>query len=274
MNLKLTRASGAQNTFYLINAFEPEAGNKFRQFSEKQKQELARKVCLGFDEFSTDGLLFIYPKSLADKKYDFAWDFYNSDGSHAEMCGNAARCATLFYHEKIKPEQTVHFFTGAGEISGTVLNSNKVKIEMTPVSQPQVLKVLGHEGLFVNTGVPHFVICEQANEDLAKSLRKAPEFGCAGANITFVQILDAQKLTAVTFERGVERFTRACGTGAVAAAFYLRQKEAGSGVFVLMPGGELFVENIHQGKRPFLTGPVKLEFEMTLVYEDSEEKNE
>jgi len=33
---------------------------------------------------------------LPHEKYDFEWEFYNADGSHANMCGNASRCVAHF----------------------------------------------------------------------------------------------------------------------------------------------------------------------------------
>lgn len=268
MSLKLTRASGAQNTFFLANVFESAMATRFQLMSSQEKQKMAKQICLGFEGLSTDGLLFIYP----EKNYDFAWDFYNSDGSHADMCGNAARCATLFYAQKIKSQEQIRFLTGAGEIRGTVLGENKVKIEMTPISHSQCLKVLGHQGLFLNTGVPHFVLGEKPDEQIAKKLRKVTDFGSAGANITFVDILGSKKIRAVTFERGVEKFTRACGTGAVAATVYLNQAQGSSNALVLMPGGELLIENGSEGQRPFLTGPAKLEFDIINFEEIFDEK--
>ena len=79
---------------------------------------------------------------------------------------------------------------------------------------------------------------------------------------TFVERLDDQNIRAVTFERGVEDFTRSCGTGAVAAAVFLNHHRQIKQARVIMPGGELLIENIQSGRRPFLTGPARLEFDI------------
>lgn len=259
--LRVSRVSGTQNTFLIANVFDPQWAQIYPQWSVEQKAQFANFLCSQFYDFHTDGLLFLRP----EKNLDFAWDFYNSDGSHAEMCGNAARCATYFFYEKVSPKKQLHFLTGAGEITGEVLAANSVRIEMTQISPTQSMTVLGNAGLYVNTGVPHFVIETKPDAELSRRLRKVTDFGPPGANITFVQNLTNTSLEAVTFERGVEDFTQACGTGAVAAAMYLQnQKGSQNSIEVHMPGGVLKIENAKVGSRPLLTGPAQIEFDMEI----------
>ncbi len=259
--LRISRLSGAQNTFFLVNGFEASWSKLLHLWNDSDKIEFARFVCQELPDFKTDGVLFLKPH----RPLDFAWEFYNADGSHADMCGNAARCAALFFAEKVKPQKEMKFLTGAGEIAGQVLAQNTVRIQMTEISPLQTMTVLGETGLFVNTGVPHFVIEKKPDADLARSLRTVSDFGPPGANITFVQNLTSTRVEAVTFERGVEDFTRACGTGAVASAMYL-QNQFGlqNSIEVHMPGGVLKIENARPGQRPFLTGPVDYEFDMEI----------
>lgn len=259
--LKVSRVSGAQNTFFIANIFDSQWAALYSSWDEVRKIDFAKFLCGGFFDFHTDGILFIRP----EKNFDFAWDFYNADGSHAEMCGNAARCATYFFHEKVEPKNKMKFLTGAGEIAGEVIGPSAVKIEMTAISDPHKMNVLGVPGYFVNTGVPHFIIEQKPDADLSRKLRKVSDFGPAGSNITFVENLTDHSLDAVTFERGVEDFTQACGTGAVAAAMYLQElKGMKNSVEVRMPGGVLKIENAKVGSRPMLTGPVRIEFELEM----------
>ncbi len=259
------RVSGARNTFFVINLFHPESLNKFSQMSDFDKRELARKLCQRYYGFHTDGLLFLKPET----EHDFSWEFFNSDGSTAEMCGNAARCAVLFFHEQVRPQKEIHFKTSAGDITGEFLASNLIRVQMTKIFAIKTQTVLGLTGFYVNTGVPHFVLEQDPSAELAKKLRLVPDFGPPGANITFVQDLRSGeiaegKITAVTFERGVENFTQACGTGAVAAALYLQHKQGPQrSVNVQMPGGILKVEKLIENQRPLLTGEAQIEFEMT-----------
>lgn len=259
--LIVSRVSGAQNTFLIVNTFGDHWKKIYPVLSKGEKQEIAKKLCGSFFGFKTDGLLFLH----SEKNFDFAWDFFNSDGSFAEMCGNAARCASMYFYQKIEPKKKIHFFTGAGSIDAEILSDEIVKVEMSEISAPKKMNVLGIDGLFVDTGVPHFIIEQKADTELAKRLRKVSDFGPAGANITFVENLKNNSLAAVTFERGVEDYTQACGTGAVAAAIFYQAKNGPSEqVRVLMPGGELLVKNAGEGLRPLLIGPAILEFDLVI----------
>jgi diaminopimelate epimerase len=114
----------------------------------------------------------------------------------------------------------------------------------------------------INTGVPHLVVEGEPDFALAQKLRRAPELGPAGSNVTFVDRdhEEAEQLQAITFERGVENFTLACGTGAVAAAEFQRASHpAQTEVWIEMPGGALRVR--WEDSRPLLSGPVELQFE-------------
>jgi diaminopimelate epimerase len=242
---------------------------------KKERSNFATKICSEIPGFNSDGLIFL--DSTKDSSFDFQWDFYNSDGSAAEMCGNAARCVTLYFFKKVEQKKQIHFKTLAGNLSGEVLDETKfdesnaqVKIKMPKVisaeATPKQLNVkVGDKnirGCLVDTGVPHFVIESEPNEGLARALRKVKDFGPRGANITFIEMNPDGVIQAVTFERGVEDFTLACGTGAVAAAKYhhLCYPEF-SELTVEMPGGELQVildEPTH------LIGEARLEFDLDL----------
>lgn len=258
--LRISRVSGAENTFFVVNTFDPKWSPIFARMTDVDKKNLAAHLCRDFYGFDTDGILFLHP----EKAYDFAWDFFNSDGSKAEMCGNAARCATLFFHDKVAGgKNPLRFLTGAGEIVGEVLGPHLVRVQMTQISAAKEMNVLGQPGYFVNTGVPHFVLEQKPDRDLAEKLRKVSDFGPPGANITFVEDLREDFIRAVTFERGVEDWTRACGTGAVAAAMYLQTKKGEKqNIQVQMPGGLLEIQGAKSGQRPFLTGPAQIEFDM------------
>lgn len=265
----MTRASGAGNTFLIIDAL------KSQIISKPARSEFARKVCSEIQGFTTDGLIFLDPSK--DPALDFEWDFYNSDGSAAEMCGNAARCVTMFCSHKIKHKPEIRFKTLAGEAVGLVLNSDEalasiaqVQIKMPTASsdrEPKQLNVkLGNKsirGCLIDSGVPHFVIESEPDEQLARSLRKAKDFGPRGANITFIEMNPEGFIQAVTFERGVEDFTLACGTGAVAAAkFHKLCYPEISQQTVEMPGGELVIA--WNGEQAVLTGEARLEFDLDL----------
>lgn len=253
----MTRISGAENTFFIANLFSQEISKQVSNWNSKAKADFSKKICTDYFGFQTDGVLFLRP----EKNYDFAWDFYNADGSSAEMCGNAARCATVFFHEFIEKRNKIHFHTLAGDITGEFLAENRACVTMTKISDLNShLSLEGVEGFFVNTGVPHYVLTRPPQKDLAQKLRFHPHFGASGSNVTFVEIVSDTQAKAVTFERGVEDFTQACGTGAVAAACLLGQKTEAETFQIQMPGGILEVKNPKLNQKPLLTGPVKIEF--------------
>ena len=117
------------------------------------------------------------------------------------------------------------------------------------------------QGMSVNTGVPHFVLELARDPELAKQIRKHKSFGKAGTNVTFLEKHLPGHLFAVTYERGVEGFTNACGTGAVAASAFSQQKNGMQEQIVEMPGGELKIRCDDSGLRPSLTGDAKIDFQ-------------
>ena len=267
-----TRMSGAGNTFFIFD-------ERKKSIHEFKKPERIQEVCSGAFGAQADGLVFL----KSDSELDFAWDFYNSDGSLAEMCGNAARCASFYIFEEQPQKQSLRFRTLAGEIEAKQIQRESRAQAQIQVKLPEVLEaksefmvLVGSKevwGCYVNTGVPHFVIEGEPDFKLAKFLRSAEEFGQAGTNVTFFQGLESsspkdQSMQAVTFERGVEDFTLACGTGAVAAAFAARL-QLGSQIKVNsiiqsvqqeveMPGGILNVQ--WEQNIPLLTGSAQFQY--------------
>ena len=78
--------------------------------------------------------------------------------------------------------------------------------------------------------------------------------------MSFVKLVGKDHIKAVTFERGVEDFTLACGTGSGSIVTALTQKGlvSGENVTVSMPGGDLFVSLKVDGAAVhdiYLTGP-------------------
>jgi len=192
-------------------------GNDFVIFHSDIKEdrtELAKVLCHRQDGIGADGLIVIVPNT----KYDFEWQFYNSDGSHADMCGNGSRaCAHYAYVNKLA-SSSMSFLTGAGVIKAEV-DGSMVLSELTP---PKILdkniEFNGKSWWLIDTGVPHLVHFTQNIEEFdIKEARELRYKYNANVNIAFV---DADKNIKVrTYERGVEDETLACGTG-MSACFY------------------------------------------------------
>ena len=127
----------------------------------------------------------------------------------------------------------------------------------------KILNLDGHDwkGFWCNTGVPHFVMMQpKLRHDVwletSRKLRHHPDLGARGSNMTWVKPQSAEVLMAVTYERGVEDFTQACGTGAIAAALWWQNLENAKKEFkIQMPGGMLTIVSDETGWR--MTGPVE-----------------
>ncbi|MBU1659602.1 diaminopimelate epimerase [bacterium] len=190
----------------------------FHTFVKKDRSELAKKLCHRQNGIGADGLIVLLPHA----EYDFQWQFYNSDGSEAEMCGNGSRaCAHYAYTNELTLKK-MSFVTIAGVIHAEV-EGNLVMSELTP---PKILdKTIAENGKIwwkLDTGVPHLVyITENIEEfDIAEARMLRYKYN-ANVNIAYVE---HGNLRVRTYERGVEDETLACGTG-MAACFYRALEE-------------------------------------------------
>ncbi len=259
------------------------AGNRFwiSYFPSRPPKQgwpgIARALCRNK---TADGLVILLPSA----SFDFEWLFYNADGSTAEMCGNAACCVTnyIFTKKLMAPGKTTfRLKTESGPVKGEWIKG-RARIFL---SQSQNIKGpfptcknSNKESLtymFINSAVPHAVVRLSAfpatkkawaeKTKQARRLRQSLTHSKQGMNVSFytegekksVKKTGPAKLTARTFERGVEDFTPACGTGALAVAQIYRTLYPNlNSVLVKMPGGELTV-TFHPGKKISLMSPVK-----------------
>jgi len=238
-------------------------GNDFVVFHSDVKEDrsaLAKELCHRQNGIGADGLIVVVPHA----EYDFEWQFYNSDGSSAEMCGNGSRaCAHYAFTHNSAPKK-MRFLTLAGvinaEVDADAPNSGMVLSELTP---PEVLdKEISHNGQSwwkINTGVPHLVSFTQNiaafNIEEARELRYKYN---ANVNIAFI---DGKNLRVRTYERGVEDETLACGTG-MAACFYRAylEKKVGNNIEVYPKSGETLYLGMNERTITF-KGRVKKVFE-------------
>lgn len=207
-------------------------GNDFVIFHSDTKIDrsaLAKELCHRQDGVGADGLIVIIPH----EKYDFEWQFYNSDGSTAEMCGNGSRaCAHYAFVNDLAPKNMT-FLTEAGVIKAEV-DGFMVLSELTP---PKILEKdiqrNGKNWWKIDTGVPHMVHVTQNIEEFdileARDIRY--EYN-ANVNITYV---DGKNLRVRTYERGVEDETLACGTGMAACYYRAIQEGLVSGSIEVYP---------------------------------------
>ena len=218
------------------------AGNDFMVLDARGKENLdfaalAREYCA---LTGADGFMAVGESETAD----FRLHFYNSDGTRGEMCGNGARCICRFaYDLGIAPaEMTVQ--TDAGLVPGWRIDENRFRVQL---NNPGILD-LHRKGNIAyvelgNPGVPH-AVAEYVGDlwadadciwDHMRTLRYDPAFP-KGANVNFYQFVGENEVRILTYERGVEDYTLACGTGTGSVAVKLWAEGK-------LPGGVLTVHN-------------------------------
>jgi len=209
-------------------------------------------------------------------KADFRLHFYNSDGTRGEMCGNGARCICRFAYDMGIAGAEMVVETDAGLVPGWRLDENQYKVKL---NNPSVLD-LSRKGTVAyaelgNPGVPH-AVAEYVGDlwgdkediwDGMCALRHDPAFP-KGANVNFYQVLGEGEVRMLTFERGVEDYTLACGTGTGSVACVLWKKGLlpGNVLTAHNPGGTLKVTIGNEGETItsiLLEGPT----EVVKIYE-------
>jgi diaminopimelate epimerase len=254
--LQFTKLSGAGNDFIIVDLRSTK-----KTLSKTARKKLVRLNCDRHFGVGADGLIFL--ENPKNKKNNFKWDFYNSDGSHAEMCLNASRCAVRFEQET-KHNKIVSFESVVGTVQGKK-NGNDIQVEL-PIKKQKIqlltVKVKSTEidGYAVNSGVPHFVIHKKVStpsilKEISSQLRFHKVFKSPGSNVTYWDG-KGSKIEAITFERGVEDFTLACGTGAVAVGMVFESIYQKTPVTVQMPGGKIKV--LVKDKSAVVTGPAEI----------------
>jgi diaminopimelate epimerase len=225
--MQVWHMSGAGNDFMVIDA----------RGLQLDFSALAVKLCA---MTHADGFMALDDSQIAD----FRLHFYNSDGSRGEMCGNGARCICRFAYDLGIAGEAMVVQTDAGLVPGWRLAENRFRLEMNKPSiydedrKPGTVYVeLG------DPGIPHGVkevpglTWEMADElrEAARALRYESAFP-KGANINLYTWLGEGHVRVLTFERGVEDYTLACGTGCTATAVTLWKQGK-------LPGGVLTAEN-------------------------------
>ena len=274
--MRFTKMHGAGNDFIVVN-------NMDGAIAAAELGALARRLCTPHTGVGADGLMVAMP---ARGEADYAMLYFNSDGSEGEMCGNGARCMARYGWEKGLAGEKQRIETASGIVLGERVDKNHYSVRLNDPSliEPALsleINDRSYECSYVELGVPglpHLVVPMQyfdlmdAEElrALGRAMRNAPRFA-KGANVTFVKRLGDNCLKAVTYERGVEDFTLACGTGcgSVAAALSLSgDVDCCREVKISMPGGELAIRLCREGdcvKDIWLTGPTVVVFEAELV---------
>lgn len=226
--------------------------------------EIAKKVCDRRFGIGADGLIIIRKSNIADAKMIII----NSDGSYANMCGNAIRCfAKYLYENEIVVKDKITVETGDG-IKVVEVEANKNKVELIKVNMGKASftgkdiplnnkKSLIDETIVINNkkyklttllmGVPHTILINNNEEYSINEGKIIEEYELftEGTNVNFVKIIDKNNIEVRTWERGAGS-TLACGTGCCASVVALEKMGLCSGkVNVKTLGGNLEVNIIN-----------------------------
>ena len=273
--MEFCKMNGAGNDFIIID-------NRNGDIPESKWPEIAKIVCERHLSVGADGLMVV---ENPDGDADFKMLFYNSDGSMGEMCGNGARCICRYGYEHGIAGETQTIETTAGIVTGERIDKLHYRVRL---NDPSIVRLdltvhindMPYLCSYVelgNPGIPHVVVEIPDLEiyphhklfNLGRSLRYHPEFP-KGANINFYEFKGKDLLYERTYERGVEDFTYACGTGtgSLVTVLTLKGLVSGNSVRVQMQGGELIIdaekENV-QIKNLYLTGPTNMVLKGTLT---------
>ena len=225
--MKLYHMSGAGNDFMVMDA----------RGMELDFAPLAVELC---QKYGTDGFMAVDHSDVAD----FRLHFYNSDGSRGEMCGNGARCICKFAYDHGIAGETMTVQADAGIVYGWRVSETRYRVKL---NNPGIVDLHRKENAAYielgDPGIPHSVTHipglsfdrREELREMAKAMRFDPAFP-KGVNANFYDWLDDTTVRILTYERGVEDYTLACGTGSgsTAVVLWLEGK---------LPGGVLNLQN-------------------------------
>jgi len=261
--IEFYKMSGSGNDFIIID-------NRDLSLNVGDLPAFSRRVCERKISVGADGLFLIEPS----KTVDFKWQFFNSDGSVAEMCGNGSRCVARYAYLKGIAPKKMSFETLAGIISAEV-NDDVVKVRLTDPSPVQSIGNLVIDDCqfvldTVDTGVPHAVTFVENLEtctvfEWGRKIRRHEFFQPRGTNANFATVIDRHKIRVRTYERGVEDETLACGTGDVATVLAAASRGlVESPVDVIVQSGETL--RVYFTKKGDRFGDIYLEGKVKIVY--------
>jgi diaminopimelate epimerase len=272
--MKFTKMQGAGNDYIYVNALQEQVDDL---------SDLAVRLSDRHFGIGSDGLVLIMTSDCAD----FRMRMFNSDGSEAEMCGNASRCVGKYVFDKGLTQKT--FLTLETKAGLKKLNLNvenglvsSVCVDMgEPILKPALIPVdvagdkairipivinqVKYEINCVSMGNPHAVVFTE-NIDQLNLSELGPKFELnelfqKRTNTEFVEVLNQEHVKMRVWERGAGE-TLACGTGACAVlvAGVLNGRLKRKALIDLL-GGHLQIEWNEQNNHVYMTGEAVTVFE-------------
>ncbi|MBQ1697317.1 MAG: diaminopimelate epimerase [Bacteroidales bacterium] len=264
MKIPFVKMHGAGNDYIYIDCFAV----PFETLGDIN--DLARRMSDRHFGVGGDGIVLILP---SDNGCDVRMRMFNSDGSEAEMCGNASRCVAKYSYEHgiVKsPKFTLQTKAGVKNITVTLRGDGTVESATVDMGEPVVMESTsqipgGFQYTSVSMGNPHCVIFIDSADDapvhtLGPEIENFRTAFPQKTNVEFAQIVDRQTIRMRVWERGTGE-TLACGTGACAtlvAAVVNGLTDRKATLHLL--GGDLVIEWNEQSGRILMTGPAEYAF--------------
>ena len=267
--MEFWKMNGAGNDFIVVD-------DRQDAIPDEKWPEIIRTLCEWHMSIGADGFMVVKKPTYGG---DYKMLFFNSDGSMGEMCGNGARCICRYGYENGLAGDVQKVETTAGLVTGWRVDRRLYRVRL---NDPCNMRLDGkaevdgatYDCAYVelgDPGIPHAAVPienlkeynTQALFQLGRKLRYYKDFP-KGANVNFYEIIGPDHVYERTYERGVEDFTYACGTGtgSVVTVLTLLGKVSGKSVRVDMTGGTLTidVERDSAGHVTdlFLTGPTNI----------------
>ncbi len=270
---------GAGNDFIFVDCL-----NGMGALEGADLSEISQRFCDRHFGIGADGLVLVLPSGAAD----YRMRILNSDGSEAEMCGNASRCFAKYLFDRKLSGDSVSIETlsgtkrmeiqseGGRAVSATVnmgapkLDAGDIPIEgFTGRVVLQPLDVDGRriEITCVGMGIPHTVVFVPSADDvplaeIGPRIELHPAFP-EKTNVDFAQVVSSEEVIMRVWERGAG-ITLACGTGACATVVAgAVTGKTGRRATVHLPGGDLFIDWREDGN-VYMTGPAAEVFTGTI----------
>ena len=257
--------------------------------------ELIRYVSDRHFGVGSDGMVFIMPSKIAD----FRMRMFNSDGSEAEMCGNASRCVGKFVYDKgltsnkqfsLETKAGIKYltlFTGEDnkvkkvsvDMGEPILESSEIPVisNLSPVVEENItVGDKDYKMTCVSMGNPHAIVFMDDIDNMEIE-KLGPGFENHSlfprrTNTEFVEVVTPTLVKMRVWERGAGE-TLACGTGACATlvACVLNNKSERKAVIRLL-GGDLEIEWNDETGKVFMTGEAETVFEGELIWSDEKRR--
>lgn len=274
--LPFTKMHGAGNDYIYINAFVENIS---------RPDELAKKMSDRHFGIGSDGLVLLLPSAVADIRMRM----FNSDGSEAEMCGNASRCICKFAHDLGIVEKTrkdIRLETASGirdvalifrgdEVVGATVDMGRPRLlpaeiplnldllqdrqaDKAFISQPVEIDGRHVTLSAVSMGNPHAVVLVEnpagLNLECIGPRFERNQLFPKKTNTEFIEVLGPTRIKMRVWERGAGE-TLACGTGACAAVVACALNGyTGPSVDVELSGGVLHIEWNRENDHVYMTG--------------------